>query len=91
MKHYKTPKKIRDYARNYYREHKDKLYKPRKNKVCKICGTSLKHFPHGHFSYCSACINDKNKTTRQARWYRRNALRLQVLRRKNKQKKEEMG
>ena len=86
MKRYKTAKKIREYHRNYYREHKDKLYTPRTDKVCVICGESLKHMPNGHFKYCTACISDKNKTTRQARWYRENRFRLQVLRRMKKQK-----
>ena len=62
-------------------------YKRRGNDKCKGCGADISEllsFNNGHFKYCNACMADKNKTSRQSRWYRRNSSRLKLLRRLKK-------
>ena len=73
MKRYKTSKKAREAALRYYYENRTKIlakYKPVGDGKCKICGKSLENMPTRMFRYCDECMADKNKTSRQARWYR---------------------
>lgn len=88
MKH-KTKEEKRAYARNYYYEHREKLlnyvksrYKCKRSGKCIVCGKDLSDMPTRAFIYCNECINDKEKVSRQARWWRNNTERANALKRK---------
>lgn len=80
----------KEYAKAYYKANRETIlkrakmrYKPRNSGKCKGCGVDIKELQeanNGHFLYCNNCMADKNKTSRQARWYRRNSSRLKLLR-----------
>ena len=84
----------KDYARKYYIEHREDIltraraiYKRKSNDKCKGCGADIKELRelnNGHIGYCNKCMADPTKTSRQARWYRRNSSRLKLLRKKKK-------
>ena len=88
----KTAKGNKEYARQYYLAHREHIlkranarYKPKGNGTCNGCGADIKElikFNNGHFRYCDKCMSVTTKTSRQARWYRKNRFRLQKLRRK---------
>lgn len=76
MKHYKTSKKTREAALKYYYEHRKEIlakYKSIGNGKCKICGKKLENMPTRMFRYCDECINNKEKVSRQTRWYRQHS------------------
>jgi len=89
MKRYKTKAEKRAYARNYYYEHREKLlnyvksrYQCKGSGKCIVCGKDLSDMPTRAFRYCNDCINDKEKVSRQARWWRNNTERANALKRK---------
>ena len=89
MKHYKTKAEKRAYARNYYYEHREKLlnyvksrYQCKGSGKCIVCGKDLSDMPTRMYRYCNECINDKEKVSRQARWWRNNTERANALKRK---------
>lgn len=87
---------IKQYAKAYYVKNREKLlkqsnqrYKKRGTTKCKACGadiSKLQKSENGHIQYCNKCILDKNKTSRQTRWYRANRFKLQIQRRKGEKK-----
>lgn len=89
-------KDLKTYRKAYYLAHREEIlkrakahYKRRGNVKCKGCGADISEllaFNNGHFKYCNACMEDKNKVSRQARWYRNNRFRLQIQRRKGAKK-----
>lgn len=66
------------------------LYKPRNSGKCKGCMADIKELQeanNGHFLYCNNCMDDKEKVSRQTRWYRKNRFRLQFIRKMQRQNK----
>jgi Zn finger protein HypA/HybF involved in hydrogenase expression len=92
-------KSKKEYAKAYYQAHRETilkrakmLYKPRHSGKCKGCGEDIKELQeanNGHFMYCNKCMADKEKVSRQARWYRKNRFRLQFIRKMQRQNKSE--
>lgn len=85
---YNREKKRAYYLKNRARilAYQNAYYNCKTDKKCKICGADLKDMPNAHFKYCTACVSDKAKVSRQTMWYRRNRFRLQVLKKLNKNK-----
>lgn len=89
----------KEYAKSYYQANRETILKRAKMRYkrsgsgkCKGCGADIKELQeanNGHFKYCNNCMADKDKTSRQARWYRRNSYRLKLLRRLGCRKKFE--
>lgn len=91
MKHYKSPKKIREAAIRYYYEHREEIlakYKTKSDGKCKICGKKLVNMPTRMYRFCNECMADKNKVSRQVRWYRRNSSRLKLKRKSQRRVKK---
>lgn len=95
MKRYITNAQKREYARNYYYAHREKIlnytkarYKCKGSGKCIVCGKDLSNMPSRMYRYCNECINDKEKVSRQARWYRKNSKKANELKRKARVKKE---
>lgn len=76
------------YCNKYYAENRENILKESKKKHrpdggtrCKICGYLFPIEVHGATKYCDKCMDGK-KTSRQARWYRKNRNKLLKSRRK---------
>ena len=91
-------KDIKAYRKAYYVVNREKIlnrakaaYHRRTTNKCKGCGVDIKELldsNNAHFRYCNACIGDKNKTSRQARWYRLNSFRLKLKRKSQRRDKK---
>ena len=75
------------YKSKYYLRYRDKILKKYRETYvtkhplkCKICGADLSGMENRHFRYCNECI--KTKTSRQARWYRKNRQRYIIKKEK---------
>lgn len=87
----------KEYAKAYYQANRETILKRAKmrykrigSEKCKGCGADIKELQqanNGHFKYCNNCMADKEKVSRQARWYRKNRFRLQFLRKMQRQNK----
>lgn len=90
MKYRMTKAQKRAYARKYYLEHREKMlnytkarYKHKRDGKCIVCGKDLSDMPSRMYRYCNKCINDKEKVSRQARWYRKKH-KVKIKKEKNK-------
>lgn len=83
----------KEYRHAYYMAHREIILKRAKSKYkrktehkCVLCWEPLPELCNGHIRYCTKCISDKAKVSRQTIWYRKNRFRLRILRRKGAKK-----
>lgn len=76
------------YANKYYAKNRLNILKESKlrnrhagGNKCEICGYIFPIEVHGVTKYCDKCMKNK-KTSRQARWYRKNRIKISKLRKK---------